>query len=104
MSMQTQLDGRTSGGRRKPDTDRRKQTDRRSGLDRRLEDERRARGDHGTLRVNDGGSSQKKGFKPDAAEERRVSNDRRGTYQARGPARHVMTDNEIRFLLGSAQP
>lgn len=102
--MQTQLDGRAGTGRRKPDTDRRKQTDRRSGLDRRLEDERRARGVHGTLHMNDGKSSQKKGFKHDAEEERRVGIDRRGTYQARGKASHVMTDNEIRFLLGSAQP
>ncbi|WP_045220650.1 hypothetical protein [Desulfonatronum thioautotrophicum] len=100
--MQTQMNGNAGEGRRKQVMDRRKQTDRRSGLDRRLEGERRPHWDHGALHVNDAESSQKKGFKHDAAEERRVNNDRRGTYQARGLASHVVTDNEIRFLLGSA--
>ncbi len=105
--MQTQLNSRTDEGRRKSETDRRKQSDRRSGLDRRLEEDRRSFGEYVSIQVNDREFPQAEEFKPDASDaawERRTSNDRRGVFQIRGPAEHVLTDNEIRFLLGSGQP
>ncbi len=98
--MQSQPD-RSADGRRKPGTNRRKQDDRRAGQDRRLEDERRVSRDNGALQVNDEEFPHLKGFKRVAIWERRADNERRGTYQTRGPVRHVITDNEIRFLLES---
>ncbi len=98
--MESQRNSRANGGRRKPGTDRREQSDRRSGLDRRLQDERRALGDHGVFRMNDGESSQKDRFSPQISWERRISDDRRGTYQSEKPAKCSMTEKEIRFLLG----
>ncbi len=50
--------------------------------------------------MNDGEFSQKDESSGQIPWERRISDDRKGTYQGERPAKHSMTDKEIRFLLG----
>lgn len=88
--------------RKAPGMDRRRRSDRRSGLDRRQMGERRAFPD---LQLPE---ECRNGICPDcpytlrSGKDRRDHTDRRGTHKPKPSVMFALTDDEIRFLLGTS--